>query len=61
MRRLSEEEIKKAAENARASLEIDGMFISDETFEASKKVARGEMTKKEYIEYVLKKAGVYNS
>ena len=55
MKKLSEEEIKKAAENARASLEIDGMFISDEIFEVSKKVARGEMTKKEYIEYVLKK------
>lgn len=56
MRKFSEEEIQKTINNARASLEIDGMFVDEETVEMMKKKSRGEITHKQYIEYSLKKA-----
>jgi len=56
VKKISEEDIQKAVDNARASLEIDGMFIDDETVEMMKKKSRGEITHEQYIEYSLKKA-----
>ncbi|MGV8146321.1 MAG: hypothetical protein ACLKAM_07070 [Alkaliphilus sp.] len=56
MIRYPEQEIEKASQNSRASLEIDGLFIDDEDEEMAKKVLRGEITHDEHMTYALNKA-----
>ncbi|MCD5413991.1 MAG: antitoxin VbhA family protein [Clostridiales bacterium] len=56
MKKYSEQEIEKASQNSRATLEIDGLFIDDEDEEMAKKVLRGEITHDGHMTYALNKA-----
>ncbi|MBQ9044888.1 MAG: hypothetical protein IJ112_02940 [Oscillospiraceae bacterium] len=56
-----EESINRAISNAAASVEMEGYRIDEDCKEWCRKVLLHEMTHEEYLELLLKKAGVIAS
>ena len=55
---MSQNEIKIALSNAEASLNMEGLSVSEQTKSLCKKLLLQEITMTEYIELVKQKAGV---
>ncbi|MBQ5765126.1 MAG: hypothetical protein IIW03_03175 [Clostridia bacterium] len=55
---MSQKEIKIALSNAEASLNIEGLTVSEYTKSLCKKLLSHEITMAEYLELVKQKAGV---
>lgn len=52
--KLSDEKIEKAIANAKGSLAVDGMIVTDEETEVIRKYLKGELTEKEALEMILR-------
>ena len=55
---MSQKEIKIALNNAEASLNMEGLTVSEQTKLLCKKLLSQEITMAEYLELVKQKAGV---
>ena len=55
---MSQKEIKIAISNAEASLNMEGLMVSEHTKSLCKKLLSQEITMAEYLELVKQKAGV---
>lgn len=55
---LSKNEIKTAINNAEASLNMEGLFVSEQTKSLCEKLLTKEITMPEYLSLVKEKAGV---
>lgn len=55
---LSQKEIRIALSNAEVSLNMEGLFVSEQTKLLCKKLLSQEITMAEYLDLVKQKAGV---
>ncbi len=55
---MSQKEIKIAISNAEASLNMEGLSVSEQTKSLCNKLLSQEITMAEYLDFVKQKAGV---
>jgi hypothetical protein len=58
MTNLTDQQIEKIISNSTASLEIEGLEVSEKSKEKTRRLLKGEITMDEIIEEVLKEYGV---
>ena len=55
---MSQKEIEVAINNAEVSLNMEGLFVSEQTKILCKKLLSNEITMEEYIKIIKQKAGI---
>lgn len=58
MTKLTDQQIEKIIANSSASLEMEGLEVSEKSKERTKRLLKGEITKNEAIKETLKEYGI---